>query len=260
MWRMRLAQGITIATAATAMLVFAGWLAFMPSPAEFAKDFYPLFVEVFLDSSKKYPATALTGIVLIAINGLAATGLSLFLALKSWPNDTARYLSSALAAGALAIAYFYFLSVYPAYQTLIGWKSSLLLAMAYDTAAFMLAGYSVFGLIQFLMCFPARISIADWERHSLTRIQTNHAAVSSGWRKYIYTKKYRDAAQLVALGDKHAITTLYGYRHIVHQRAKIFGFIVSNRTLQIYLVLAPILAALQYILRPEKSRSGGCWA
>ena len=257
MWRIRLAQGLTIAAGAIAFLVFASWLAFMPAPAKFVKNTYPLFVEIFVGSLEKYPVSARLGIIFIAINGLGATGLSLFLAIKSWTSDAPRYLSSALAAGALAVAYFYFLSVYPKYQLLFGWNGSLLLAMVYDTAGFMLAGFSAFAMLRFMTLFPSPISVADWERHLLTHIKRGHATISVGWRQYVYPKKFRDAAQLFALGDSQEIASLYGYGHNAHERAKLFGFLISNRPLQLYLLLAPLLAAFHYLMRLYLAESPG---
>ena len=257
MWRIRLAQGLTLAAGAIAFLVFANWLAFMPAPAKFVKNTYPLFVELFVGSREKYPVSARIGIVFIAINGLVATGLSLFLALKSWTSDAPRYLSSSLAAGALTVAYFYFLSVYPEYQLLIGWNGSLLLAMTYDTAGFMLAGFAAFAMLRFMALFPSPISVADWERHLLTLFQRSHATISAGWRRYVYPKRFLDAAQLTALGDNQEIASLYGYGKYAHERAKFFGILISNRPLQLFLLLAPILAAFHYIVRLHLAESPG---
>ena len=209
MRRIRLAQGLTIAAGAIAFLVFASWLALMPAPAKFVKNTHPLFVEIFVGSLEKYPVSARLGIIFIAINGLVATGLSLFLAIKSWTSDAPRYLSSALAAGALAVAYFYFLSVYPKYQLLIGWNGSLLLVMVYDTVGFTLAGFSAFAMLRFMTLFPSPINVADWERHLLTLLQRNHATISAGWRRFVYPKKFLETAQLSALNRDFPLE-LYG--------------------------------------------------
>lgn len=246
---LRLVKGLTIVGGAIAFFVFASWLAFMPSPAKYVKNTYPLFVELFIGSLEKYPVTALCGIVLIAVNGLVASSLSLLLAIRSGTSDASRYLSVSLGAGALATAYFFFLSVYPEYQKWIGWNGNLLLVMTYDAAAFMLSGFAVFALLRFITLFPSPMTVVDWERHLLTIIQRGHATITTGWRRHFYSKKYRESAQLSALGDSQEIATLYGYGHNAHQRAKLFGVLISIRPLQVFLLLAPLLALFHYIVR-----------
>lgn len=150
----------------------------------------PLFVQIVTGSEHLRPPPpawyALLTMSIAAVTILGACTLSLLILLRTATTAATRHLAAALALGAFAGAYFYFIRLFPADSQLAGIDRIGAWKFAADAAAYMAAFTAAYLLMRFFQAYPRQPTDAEWRAHYERHEAEVKERLSRGWRSWAY--------------------------------------------------------------------------
>ena len=251
--RSNVMKGMIAAVAAAAALVFLHWAIFRPTLIEPGTLRVPMFVEILLGAPGSSGASPLwfreLNLALIAVVGLVASGLSLFILFKSEVTAATRRLAAALALSPLSAAFFFFIATHGTSRQALRLDAAPLASVLATFAAYAAGLVGACLMVRFFLGYPR----APGEAEVLAFYRKLHAErlakVRGGWRKRIY-------GRLVAAPNPEAPPPSGWKRHLNRETSVsetgVWHFFGSRSAIIAALLLAAFATGVDfYTLAPD---------
>jgi class 3 adenylate cyclase len=238
----RAVKTMIAAIAAAAAGVFLHWALVQPALIAPQEVRVPMFVRLVLGvgAADVMPPAWLThlNLVLIAAVGLMASGLSLFIVLKSEITPATRRLAAALALAPISAAYFFFLHTHGAYRQALRLDAGPFAQVTASFLAYAAGLASVCLLVQFFLGYPRRPGEGELRAFYRKLYAERLAKVRDGWRRRVYGDGVAKPARspfLRALGGEGAV-----------EEAMAWKFFASRWPFAVALALALVSAGVDF--------------
>lgn len=246
-------KGVIAAVAAAAAGVFLHWAIFQPALIEPRAMRVPIFVEIILGAPGTSGASPLwfrqLNLALIAMAGLLAAGLSLFILFKSEITAATRRLAAALALAPLSAAFFFFIATHETYRQALRLDAAPLTYLLATFASYAAGLVGACLLVRFFLGYPRTPGeaavLAFYRKLHAERL----AKVRGGWRKRVY-------GRLVASPDPLSNPPT-GWRRFFHRETSagetgVWHFFASRSAIIGALLLAAFATGVDfYTLAPD---------
>lgn len=242
------------AAAAAAAGVFLHWALVQPALIPPQEIRVPMFVRLVLGAGAGdvLPPAWLThlNLVLIAAVGLMASGLSLFIVLKSEVTPATRRLAAALALAPISATYFFVVNTHRAYRQALQLDADPFAQLAASFLAYAAGLASVCLLVQFFLGYPRRPGEEELRAFYRKLYEERLEKVRTGWRTRIYGSrmaagKPARSPLLRALGGEGALEEAVAWR-----------FFASRWPIAIALALALASAGVDYYAQQQLASAG----
>lgn len=251
----RAVKTIIATLAAAAAGVFLHWALVQPALIPPQEIRVPMFVRLVLGAGAGdvLPPAWLThlNLVLIAAVGLMASGLSLFIVLKSEVTPATRRLAAALALAPISAAYLFVVNTHGAYRQALQLDADPFAQLAASFLAYAAGLASVCLLVQFFLGYPRRPGEEELRAFYRKLYEERLEKVRNGWRRRIYGRRIAGSGKparsplLRALGGEGAL-----------EEAMAWKFFASRWPIAIALALALASAGVDYYVQQQLASSG----
>ena len=180
---MRGSKPLTVLLASASALVFLHWLVTQTEPLSPARNelgFLAFLVFVRETNWPGYSSDLTVVLSLLAATGLAASALSILLAVKASDRIETRRLALALALGAASVAHFYFITTNPSLRTAAGWHPASPWRVPMDFLAYLAAALSPLLVTRFFLDYPRAATEEDWQAHSRHSLESAREDIRRG--------------------------------------------------------------------------------